>query len=201
MELNAPKGMEIADGELHVADIDHLRTFDAETGAPIDYLEIEGAKFLNDIAIAPDGTLYVTDTGTKDVPGAIYEVSADGEVSTLAKGRHLERPNGIDLDREGNLIVVTFAGKKVLTISKDGEVLETTKVDAGKLDGLVVRDDGSRLVSSWDGKHIVRIAPDGTAKTVLTGVRTPAAFGFDEERQRLLVPLVKENKVVAAPLQ
>jgi predicted lipoprotein with Yx(FWY)xxD motif len=102
--LNAPKGMAIADGRLHVADIDHLRTFDAKTGDPVSSLEIEGAKFLNDVAIASDGTVYITDSGTKDVPGAIYEVTADRKVRTIAEGRDLDRPNGIDFDRDGNLV-------------------------------------------------------------------------------------------------
>ena len=48
--LNAPKGMAIADGKIYVADIDHVRIFDAETGKPVDALEITGAKFLNALA-------------------------------------------------------------------------------------------------------------------------------------------------------
>jgi len=79
-------------------------------------------------------------------------------------------------------------------------VLDRKTLQPGQLDGLVMRDDGSRLVSSWKGRNILRVAPDGSTETVLSGVRTPAAFDVDSKRQRLLVPLVQENRVVVAPL-
>lgn len=198
--LNAPKGMEIAGGELHVADIDTLRTFDLETGQALRDIRIEGATFLNDLTAAPDGTLYVTDTGSKDVPGAIYRVAPGGEVAPIASGRDLHRPNGIDMDEAGNLIVVTFGGDSILTVTTDGEITGTQTLDAGKLDGLVVRPGGTRLVASWDGKHIVRVSPDGTQEVVLTNVASPAAFDVDTERNRLLVPLVQQNRIEVAPL-
>jgi hypothetical protein len=56
------------------------------------------------------------------------------------------------------------------------------------------------LISSWKGKNAIRIAPDGATETILTGVRTPAAFEVDTERGQILVPLVRENRVVVAPL-
>lgn len=198
--LNAPKGMAISGDRIYVADIDHVRTFDAETGAPAGDVAIEGAEFLNDVAIAPNGNLYVTDTGTKDVPGAVYEITPGGEVRAIAEGRDLDRPNGIDVDGQGHLIVATYGADEVLTLSTEGEILETRKLGAGKLDGVVAREDGSVLVSSWDGEHIVRLDPDGTSETVLTGVKTPAAFDVDEKRGRLLVPEVQENRIAVAPL-
>ena len=53
---------------------------------------IEGAKFLNDLTVAPDGTIFITDSGTKDVPGAVYEAKPAGKVQAIAKGRDLHRP-------------------------------------------------------------------------------------------------------------
>ncbi len=198
--LNAPKGMEIATGMLLVADIDHLRTFDIETGAPMGAVAIDGARFLNDMAVAGDGTVFITDTGTKSIPGAVYRIDPDGNVEKIASGRELARPNGIDFDPDGNLVVVTYAADRVMTMSRDGEILNEKQLDAGKLDGLVVLDDGTKLVSSWDGEHVVRIAPDGTVSTILTGVVQPAAFDVDPEKGLLLVPQVKENAVAVVPL-
>ena len=199
--LNAPKGMAIASGTLYVADIDHLRMFDAASGEPKGAVAIDGAKFLNDMAVADDGTLYVTDSGTKDVPGAVYRVDADGSYRPIAEGRDLHRPNGIDWDREGRLVVVTFGGDEVMTLTTDGEVVNRRTLDAGQLDGLVVADDGRMFVSSWKGRHIVRLDPDGTSETVLTNARTAAAFDLDSENNRLVVPLVRENKVAVVSLQ
>lgn len=199
--LNAPKGMAIADDKIYVADIDHLRIFDAETGKPVDAIEISGAKFLNALAVASDGTIYVTDTGTEQSPGAIYGVEPGGKVRAVAEGKNLERPNGIAIDRDGNLIVVTYGSNKVLTLSTDGNVLNATILRDGQLDGLALQEDGSKLLSSWKGEDIVRLSPDdSSAEVVVTGVHTPAAFEVDEERGQMVVPLVEDNKVVVAPL-
>src|SRR5216117_3947552 len=65
--LNAPKGLALLGDTLWVADIDMVRSFDAKTGAPRDSVSLAGlgAVFLNDIAIAQTGALYITDTGIR----------------------------------------------------------------------------------------------------------------------------------------
>src|SRR4029077_12511341 len=65
--LNAPKGLAIRGDTLWVADIDIVRSFDAKTGAARDSVSLAGlgAVFLNDIAIAQTGALYITDTGIR----------------------------------------------------------------------------------------------------------------------------------------
>lgn len=198
--LNAPKGMELHDGRLLVADIDHLRVFDAGSGRALGAIRIEGAKFLNDMAVAEDGAVYITDSGTKKSPGAIYRIADDGAVAKIAGGPELARPNGIDTAPDGSLLVATFGGNSVMRVSRDGEVLERTKLDAGQLDGLLVREDGTRLVSSWKGKHLVRLAPDGASEVIVTGLVQPACFELDEARSVLLVPEVEANRIAVLPL-
>src|SRR5205085_11405116 len=51
--LNAPKGMGIKGDTLFVADIDAVRMFNRETGAPTGPRTVPGAVFVNDIAIGP----------------------------------------------------------------------------------------------------------------------------------------------------
>src|SRR5256886_12948793 len=65
--LHAPKGLALLGDTLWVADIDVVRAFDARTGAPRDSVSLAtlGAVFLNDIAIAQTGALYITDSGIK----------------------------------------------------------------------------------------------------------------------------------------
>src|SRR5436305_14036847 len=62
--LNAPKGLAIAGDVLWVADIDHVRAFDRESGKPLRDVDLAplGAIFLNGVAAADDGGVYVTDT-------------------------------------------------------------------------------------------------------------------------------------------
>ena len=65
--LHAPKGLALLGDTLWVADIDVVRAFDARTGTARDSVSLAtlGAVFLNDIAIAQTGALYITDTGIK----------------------------------------------------------------------------------------------------------------------------------------
>lgn len=199
--LNAPKGMAIHQGTLYVADINHLRIFDAESGDPKDSVLFKDARFLNDLAIAEDGTVYVTDTGTKDVPGAIYRMTRNGEVRKLAEGRDLKRPNGISLNRNGELVVVTFDGQEVMTVATDGSIVERRKLKVGQLDGLEIAEDGTLYVSTWTDKAVVRLSADGSREeVVLTNAESPAAFELDSARNQLIVPLPRANQIVTAPL-
>ena len=91
--LNAPKGMAISGDTLYVADIDALRMFDRATGAPKGQIAVEGATFLNDLAVAPAGGVYLTDSGLQagaagfepSGSAAVYHVHADGTVEALLK--------------------------------------------------------------------------------------------------------------------
>ena len=63
-------------------------------------MKIEGAQFLNDLATAPDGTVYVSDSTTLRV----YQVR-DGKASVFVEGADVvEQPNGLLVDG-GRLIL------------------------------------------------------------------------------------------------
>src|SRR4051812_34934793 len=61
--LNAPKGLAITGDTLWVADISTVHAINKRTGASIAEIPIAGATFLNDVAVGPDGAIYITDTG------------------------------------------------------------------------------------------------------------------------------------------
>jgi hypothetical protein len=96
--LNAPKGMALVGDTLWVADIDQVRAFNARTAAPVATVPVPGAIFLNDIAAAPDGSLYVTDTAVRfgangqiEHPGTdqIFRIAADRTVTVALKSDSL----------------------------------------------------------------------------------------------------------------
>lgn len=53
--LDAPKGLALLDGQLYVADIDRVVAFDPATGQQTAEFRPEGAKGLNDLAVAGAG--------------------------------------------------------------------------------------------------------------------------------------------------
>ncbi|MDP6945542.1 MAG: SMP-30/gluconolactonase/LRE family protein [Myxococcota bacterium] len=197
--LNAPKGLGIANGTLYVADIDHVRMFDAATGAAKGAVKIEGATFLNDIATGPDGAVYVSDSGfgegfTPSGTDAIYAVAADGTTSVVAKGESLGHPNGLLITSAG-LTVVTFGSGEVYSVSAGAERTAGVKPEKGSLDGVVVLDGGELLISSWAAEGVYRGPASGPFTQVATGLTAPADIGFDRKRGRLLVPMFKTNAV------
>lgn len=181
-ELNAPKGMALKGDTLFVADIDVVRAFHRETGEHLQDRPVEGAEFLNDVAVASDGTLYVTDTG----PGALYRFEG-AEPVAVASGPELGNPNGVDVDGEG-VVVVLWGGGARRVDPATGAITDLPAPEGTRLDGVVLMDDGSYLVSSWDLEAVLRVAPDGTVSEVLADVPQAADIGFDEGRRRVLVP-------------
>jgi hypothetical protein len=204
--LNAPKGMAITGGDLWVADIDVVRRFDRRSGAPRGEVAIPGSLFLNDIDAAPDGTLYVSDTGialdsSGPVPkgaDAIYRIAPDGKVEKILEGEELHQPNGVAVVGD-QIWVVTYGDKELFQIV-DGKKQVAGTLPKGQLDGLLHLADGSFLISSWEASGIYGGPAAGPFELVVQNVPAPADIGFDSKRGLLLVPHLMENQVTLHPI-
>ena len=206
VKLDAPKGMAIVDGVLYVADISVVRQFDAKTGEPKGDIAIKGATFLNDIAPAPGGGIYVTDSGLDAKFGptgtdAIYQIGKDGKVKTVIKDKSLGNPNGIAAGADNSVWVVTFGSGEIYQVNAKGKKVSPQKLPKGKLDGIVVLDGGDVLVSSWDGEAVYRGKPGDEWKPVIENVKSPADIGWDAKRNRVLIPIFQGNSVVLNPIE
>jgi sugar lactone lactonase YvrE len=205
--LDAPKGLAIVKGTLYAADITTVRMFDLKTGAPKGEIPVTGATFLNDLAVGPDGKIYVSDTGLKLGEGGALEpngtdavyVIEKGKAKVLAKGTDLGRPNGLAWSDKG-LLVCSYAGNEIYRLDEKGAKQDVTKAPAGKLDGLLVLGD-SLLVTSWEASAIFRGKLGGTFDVAIPDLKAPADIGYDTKRGRLLVPLLTENTVLAYDLK
>jgi sugar lactone lactonase YvrE len=202
--LHAPKGMAIHGDTLHVADIRCVRRFRLATGAPAGETCVEGATFLNDVAAAPDGTIYVSDTGIRIGPDgvqptgtdAVYRIDAAGGVQALARGTDLSNPNGLAWSDEG-LLLVPFGGRQIWRFDSAGARTTVATLPAGQLDGILRLDDGTLVVSSWEAQALFRVSPTGEVSTLAEGIPSPADLGWDPKRRRVLVPVFTEDRVVS----
>jgi len=202
--LNAPKGMALVHDTLWVADVDQVRAFNAHTGAPVATVPIPGAIFLNDIAAAPDGSLYVTDTairfganGAVAHPGTdqIFRIAPDRKVSVAIKSDSLGRPNGITWDAANQrFIVVPFGGKSLLAWKPGDTTVTSLGTGAGQFDGVEITRDGAIWVTSWADSSVYRYA-NGQDTNAIKGVPSPADIGYDARRNRLLIPIFTGNRV------
>jgi len=193
LTLNDPLGSCIAGGLLYVADIDHVRTFDLATGAPGRAYPVEGATFLNGIAVAKDGTIFVSNTKPASI---VYKVTASGDVSKFVDGEPLKLPNGVAIDTDGNVVVVNVGDNAVLTFDPaSGKLLKTEKSAEGGSDGIVVLADGTKYVSSVRFGSVSEIKPGQPAKIIASGIPSAASMGYDSKQNQLVIPMNPNNAV------
>jgi hypothetical protein len=206
VKLDAPKGSAVVGGTLYVADITRLRLFDAAKGTPKGEIALPGCTFANDVTAAPDGKVYVSDSGIKIDDKGITPTNSDavyvvdkGKAKVFAKGDDLGHPNGL-LWANDKLWVVAFGTGELYSLDKAGKKQDAQKLPKGMLDGIVAAGD-SIYVSSWEAQGVFKGKPGGSWDLVLPGIKAPADIGFDSKRSRILVPLFQDNAVEAYAAQ
>jgi sugar lactone lactonase YvrE len=205
-QLNAPKGMALQGDTLWVADIDVLRGFHRRSGAPLATVDFapHGAVLLNDVALGPDGALYITDTGINMSEKGVLHPG--GEKIFRLAGRAVEVfpvtppigwPNGITWDaREKRWLVVTFDpfASELTAIPEGSNARKRLGSGIGRFDGVEVMSDGRILVSAWVDSSI-HVFADGKDQRIIRHLSQPADIGLDTRRNRLAIPLVMTDRV------
>src|SRR5688572_29013216 len=153
--LNAPKGMALAEGKLYVADIDQLAVVDVASGEIIAKHDAPGAKFLNDVAVAGDGRVFVSDM----VTNTIWALEGD-KFEVWVQDAALENPNGL-FPEAGRLVVGSWGVmaddfstkvpghmKTVDLATKEIKPLGSAE-PVGNLDGVEGYGAGGYLATDW----------------------------------------------------
>jgi sugar lactone lactonase YvrE len=196
--------MAIVGDTIWVADIDAVRGFHKRTGAAVATVDLAPmrAVFLNDVVAAPDGSIYVTDTGirfeesgmTHPGPDRIFRIA--GRTATVAaEGDVLARPNGIAWDASGQrFLIAPFGAKAIASWTPGAQPPAEIASGPGDYDGIEVLADGRILVSSW-ADSAVHVLRNGTFSRVITNVEGPADFGIDTKRNVLALPRFGAGRV------
>lgn len=172
--LDAPKGMQLVDRTLYVVDVNQVVAIDVDSATVSRRFAVADAIFLNDIDVAIDGSLYVTDT----LANQIVRIDSYGEVSRIASGDQLLNPNGIRV--VGDRLIVAAWGPIVdpmtFKTARPGDLYSISLRDGsqtliasqvGNLDGLERTDHGF-YTTSWAGT-VIAIDDDGRSTTIEDG--------------------------------
>ncbi len=209
--LNEPLGSDIVNGILYLADRDGgtsqadpsisvVRSFNMKTGMPVKEYRVEKATGFNDLAIAKDGTIYATVTGSGD--GAqVWKITPDGTASIFLQNAPLVQPNGVALDPQGNIVVVNIGNPDVITFSPDGKVVKTEKAAQSGNDGLVIMADGTKYVSSVVNGGVSRIRPNQAAELIAQNVPSAASMCYDSGANQLVIPMNANNTLAFISLK
>ena len=193
--LNAPKGMAVHDGKLYVTDIDQLVIIDI-AGASIEKkIDVENAKFLNDVAVDKNGDVYFSDSEGK----IIYRYKNGETEAWINEG--LDRPNGL-LVEDGRVLLASSGSGEFLSIDKNSMSRETIASGIGHGDGLTSTGiNNTYLVSDWSGE--VFLITDNNKISLLDTKEkniNSADIEFIPSQKLLLVPTFNDNRVVAYKL-
>jgi len=203
--LHAPKGLALLGDTLFVADIDHVRLFHRVSGAAIAQWAVDGATYLDDVAVSPGGTIYVSDSGTRAEDGGpedggtsrIHAFAADGSRRTVDTG-DLTGINGV-VAAGSRLYGVSYGSGRIFVI-EDGTLSDLPELPGLGLDGIVVVDEGL-LISDWDTETVYLLRENGSVSAVVRNIPSPADIGVDRSRDRLLIPDLTTDRLMLAPLE
>ncbi|XQA68741.1 SMP-30/gluconolactonase/LRE family protein [Xanthomonas sacchari] len=147
------------------------------------YATLPGAFQPNDIAMAPDGTLYASDPDWKHDGGQLWRIDRDRSAHLIETG--MGTTNGIEVSPDGKRLYVNESVQRRIWVydrAADGAVsnkrLFASFADAG-LDGMRCDVDGNLYVARYDAGKVIALAPDGTLlHEVATKGRKPTNLAF-----------------------
>jgi hypothetical protein len=192
--LHGPKGMALTGTRLFVSSIDEIVEIDVEQGTIVHRYPVEKAKDLNDVTLAPDGTVYATDT-RKD-QHFIFMLK-DGKTSVFLDSADVSRSNGIACD--GDRLLVAGKGGRLLAIDRATKAITVLFEKTGYIDGLVKISDRQFLISDWSGT--IQLLETGQLPLKLLDTKplkiNAADLGWIASDKTILVPTFADNRVVA----
>ncbi len=192
--LNNPTGLAVWKNRLYAIERTGLVEIDIASAKIVNRVALKGAVMLNDVSVAENGDIYVSDSGGNSV----FKI-AGGQAEVWLNGPAIPAPNGIHV-LKGRLIIgtngdgclksVDLATKGVSTLANLGQ---------GTIDGVASDRDGFLLVSHNEGR-LFRIPADGRATKILdTTARrmNMADFAYDPGRNMVVFPTFTDGRVAA----
>ncbi len=204
--LNDPKGIDLFNNELYVADINQVIKIDMDSNVTLvaDSKDFPGkAEFLNDIEIDGNGTVYVSDSGTEDGKYAgIYKITAAGDVSEVLDSHSgIKRPNGLLMDGVNTLLVADFGTGDLYRADIASGKVKALNQGFGGADGLVRDSRGFLYVSDWNNGKVWQLPePQATPQLIADNLQAAADITLSADGRFVLVPDMKAGEMLYLPI-
>jgi len=187
-------GIRVAgDGALLVADYSGhaVLRVDPATRAVSVFARLDGAHQPNDIAQAPDGTLYASDPDWANPDnGQLWRIDRDGRASLLETG--MGTTNGIEVSPDGRRLYVNESVQRTVWVYDRGDdgALSSKRLlirfDDHGMDGMRCDADGNLYIARYGAGVVAIVSPAGQLlrEVPLRGRKpTNVAFGGADGRQ------------------
>ena len=202
-KLNSPKGLTVVNEILFLTDVDSIMGIDIKTRQLLWGRKLDDTKYLNDILLRDENTLYVSATDVNQ----IYEIDLlSDSIRILKPNVNIFGPNGLGADLISNSLYIASFGEG----SDLGELgrlnLRTMEYERiieefGKFDGIFYAS-GRYFFSDWgkDGKgrmlvYDIRSQAVRELKPDSGYFQGPADFYVEIGSRKIWLPCMLENAV------
>ncbi|WP_426330195.1 hypothetical protein [Pedobacter sp. R-06] len=200
--LDAPSGMVSTEHKLFVCDRDGVVQIDIATAKIEKMFPIHG-EFINDVAIAANGDLYVSDfhanriyrLPVKDRKAEVFlelkespdGVLVDGQNLIIATWGKVVNKTTFETSRKGTLLTVDLMSKKMVPLLKNN-------LEIGNLEGIVKAGEYF-YVTDWMRGALLKVSVKHGIQVVLTGLTNPTDPGYSRELDLVAFPEHTGNRV------
>lgn len=191
--LNSTKGMGILGDKLYVTEMTQVAEIALATGKIVNRYPVDGAKFLNDIAVdTKKGIVYVSDSNDSKIWAL-----QNGKMTLVLGGAPLKGNNGLLF--EDDQVLIGNGDGSLLSMNPSTKEVKTIAKGMGGIDGIVALGNKKYIVTEWGGK-VWYVNSDGTPElkldTSAEKINT-ADIGYDPASKVLFIPTFFHNTVKA----
>ena len=196
--LTNPTGLAWRGDELLVVERRSVAVIDPAAAEVTKRIPIPEGRLLNDIAVASDGAVFVSDSRA----GLMYRIGADNEPEKWLKLDAGLNPNGVCVDGDTLYVGLNPVHRIIAVDLEDRSIEDHALLPPGLVDGIEVLGDGVLAVSQAEGR-LLRVTADGGVDALIdaSGLDHPFAdFDIAEEVGLVLVPTFYTGHVAAYSL-
>lgn len=189
--LTCPTGICVLKNRLYIVERFGLVVYDLQLDKVENRYRINDTRFLNDVTVDPEGTVYISDSDS-DV---IYRIK-NGKLERWLNREEINKTNGILIDGI-NLLAGVNADNSLKAVNiNDMTITRIATLPPGIIDGIKKCGD-DYLVSIYEG-NLYLVSKSGEV-TELLNTRSEqifcADFEYIDEMNLLIVPALKNNKL------